>query len=417
MDKVKVGKYLRKLVEKKYDKARAFGRAYLQKLGMEADDVALRRMSNRLTQIFQGKKGIPTDDVLVFADMLGVSCEEILSAGERKVPTSSHMTNYDIAFSKEKEKWEMYMKRDDKLFLNSDEYGKTVIDYAIEFKNYAFIKYLMDEEYIWLVDNSEYHQFGYSYGGGTSIEKRAPWDMDNAVPLQVQYDDQLRTQIIALALENEDYDVLDKLRAREIPFLYQKTSFSRGDKYKFYNEELVRMISAAPEKILDYFSQEFEVENVQKWRNPFIYPFIGDVIDIMVEEKEEKKVEFLAQRVLKHNQNTYEKVFSMLEDAYEVELKNQKDWAEQWKERDPKIYETIRNHLKTGVLNYFNYDENNQVVSFFYSKENKKQLEYFLTDIVKVSEKKVPGPMNELLLEINMWYERIAKLKETWGCE
>lgn len=56
MDKVKVGKYLRKLVEKKYDKARAFGRAYLQKLGMEADDVALRRMSNRLTQIFQGKK-------------------------------------------------------------------------------------------------------------------------------------------------------------------------------------------------------------------------------------------------------------------------------------------------------------------------------------------------------------------------
>ena len=119
MDKVKVGKYLRKLVEKKYGKARAFGRAYLQKLGMEADDVALRRMSNRLTQIFQGGKGIPTDDVLVFADMLGVSCEEILSAGERKVPTSSHMTNYDIAFSKEKEKWEMYMKRDDKLFLNS----------------------------------------------------------------------------------------------------------------------------------------------------------------------------------------------------------------------------------------------------------------------------------------------------------
>ena len=54
MDKVKVGKYLRKLVEKKYDKARAFGRAYLQKLGMEADDVALRRMINRLTQIFQG---------------------------------------------------------------------------------------------------------------------------------------------------------------------------------------------------------------------------------------------------------------------------------------------------------------------------------------------------------------------------
>lgn len=47
------------------------------------------------------------------------------------------------------------MKREDKLFLNCDEYRKTVIDYALEFNNYKFIKYLLDEEYIWFVDNSK----------------------------------------------------------------------------------------------------------------------------------------------------------------------------------------------------------------------------------------------------------------------
>ena len=64
----------------------------------DPDDVELNRMNNRLSQICNGQNGIQMEDMLIFSDLLGVSCEEILSAGERRVPISGHMTNYDIAF-------------------------------------------------------------------------------------------------------------------------------------------------------------------------------------------------------------------------------------------------------------------------------------------------------------------------------
>ena len=417
VDKKQVGAYLKKLVkESQYSSNRQFGKEYLKMMGYtQPDDIEINRMNNRLSQIFNGKKGIQMEDMLIFSDLLGVSCEEILSAGERRVPVSSHMTNYRIAFSQDEELWSSYMKREDKLFLNSDEYGKTVIDYAIEFKNYPFIKWLLDEEFIWLVDNSGYRQFGYSYGGGTSIEKRAPWDMDNAVPLQVKYDDQLRTQILTLALENKDYGILDKFLARETPFLHRVTFYNdRDNAYQYYSEDYVRMIAGAPLDILDYFSQEFEVENCQKWKNTYIYPFCGELLGMLTCLHEEKKAKFLAKRVLEHNEKTYKKVVSMLDAAYEIEWKEKQKWCGTWEE-DNKIYKDIQKSIKVGTLNYFNFSKDNHIVSFFYS--SKKEMEYFLTNMIKVDLQKVLSSLKETFLEINMWYDRVAALKETWGCE
>ena len=68
-----------------------------------------------------------------------------------------------------------------------------------------------------------------------------------------------------------------------------------------------------------------------------------------------------------------------------------------------------------GTLNYFNFSKDNHIVSFFYS--SKKEMEYFLTNMIKVDLQKVPSSLKETFLEINMWYDRVAALKETWGCE
>lgn len=374
----------------------------------DPDDVELNRMNNRLSQIFNGQKGIQMEDMLIFSDLLEVSCEEILSAGERHVPISGHMTNYDIAFSQDKELWSSYMKREDKMFLNSDEYGKTVIDYAIEFKNYPFIKWLLDEEFIWLVDNSEYRQFGYSYGGGTSIEKRAPWDMDNAVPLQVKYDDQLRLKIIALALENEDYDVLDEFRARETPFLHRVGYLNdRDDAYQYYNEDYIHAISNASDNVLEYFAREFELVSNLKWKSQFIYPFLGEVIEVLVEDHQFKKAEFLAQHVLTHNQNTYEQVESLINIAYTAACD---EWGD-------KLTEDLKRALRLQIPKQIEYSEKNRMVSFFDSMGKDKTPICYATNIVRVKVDKTKFPIKDVLLEINMWYDRVAALKETWGCE
>lgn len=409
MDKKKVGKYLRELVESRYPSHRQFGGAYLEMLGIiQPDDVELNRMNNRLSQIFSGEKGIQIEDMLIFADLLEVSCEEILSAGGRRGPKASHVTNYDIAFSKNPNLWDKYMKREDKLFLNSDEYGKTVIDYALEFKNYKFIKYLMDEQFIWLVDNSEYQQFGYSYGGGTSVEKRAPWDMDNAVPLQVKYDDQLRTQIIALALENKDYDVLEEFRARETPFLHRVGYLNdRDDAYQYYNEDYIHAIANTSGNVLEYFSEEFEIISNLKWKSQFIYPFIGEVIEALIEEHQLEKAEFLSQRVLVHNQNTYEQLDSLINIAYTAACD---EWGD-------KLTEDLKKALRSQIPKQIEYSEKNRMVSFFDSMGKDKDPICYATNIVKVTVDQTKSPLKDMLLEINMWYERIAKLKETWGCE
>lgn len=410
VDKKQVGAYLKKLVkESQYSSNRQFGKEYLKMMGYtQPDDIEINRMNNRLSQIFNGKKGIQMEDMLIFSDLLGVSCEEILSAGERHVPISGHMTNYDIAFSQDEELWSSYMKREDKLFLNSDEYGKTVIDYAIEFKNYPFIKWLLDEEFIWLVDNSEYRQFGYSYGGGTSIEKRAPWDMDNAVPLQVKYDDQLRLKIITLALENEDYDVLDEFRARETPFLHRVGYLNdRDDAYQYYNEDYIHAIANASDNVLEYFAKEFELVSNLKWKSQFIYPFLGEVIEVLVENHQFKKAEFLAQHVLTHNQNTYEQVESLINIAYTAACD---EWGD-------KLTEDLKRALRLQIPKQIEYSEKNRMVSFFDSMGKDKTPICYATNIVRVKVDKTKSPIKDVLLEINMWYDRVATLKDTWRCE
>lgn len=410
VDKKQVGAYLKKLVkESQYSSNRQFGKEYLKMMGYtQPDDIEINRMNNRLSQILNGKKGIQMEDMLIFSDLLGVSCEEILSAGERRVPVSSHMTNYRIAFSQDEELWSSYMKREDKLFLNSDEYGKTVIDYAIEFKNYPFIKWLLDEEFIWLVDNSEYRQFGYSYGGGTSIEKRAPWDMDNAVPLQVKYDDQLRLKIITLALENEDYDVLDEFRARETPFLHRVGYLNdRDDAYQYYNEDYIHAIANASDNVLEYFAKEFELVSNLKWKSQFIYPFLGEVIEVLVENHQFKKAEFLAQHVLTHNQNTYEQVESLINIAYTAACD---EWGD-------KLTEDLKRALRLQIPKQIEYSEKNRVVSFFDSMGKDKTPICYATNIVRVKVDKTKSPIKDVLLEINMWYDRVATLKDTWRCE
>lgn len=106
------------------------------------------------------------------------------------------------------------------------------------------------------------------------------------------------------------------------------------------------MIAGAPLDILDYFSQEFEVENCQKWKNTYIYPFCGELLGMLTCLHEEKKAKFLAKRVLEHNEKTYKKVVSMLDAAYEIEWKEKCRSGVERGRRTIKYIKTFRKVLK-----------------------------------------------------------------------
>ena len=239
-DNKEIGVYLKSAIDKKYESVRQFGKACLEEKNIPTDNESLRNMSNRLSQILNGKKGIQLEDLPVLSKLLEMSCEEILSAGKCFAVTSNHLTNYYIATTKDKNEWDEYIKREDNLILNGDEYGKTVIDYALEFKNYAFMKYLVDNRYIWFVGTDNVDLWCYNFGAGTNIE-RNPMLMRNMSLLDSKMNEryELRLKMITLAIELGDTKMLTELRAREIPTLYQVCLYSNQpvEIEKYFDEE------------------------------------------------------------------------------------------------------------------------------------------------------------------------------------
>ena len=176
VDNVEIGKYIGELIHERFGADRQFARAYIKLRdgnGDEPDSDDMQRVANKISQIKKGNKGIQITDLPLFSDLLEVSIDDILSAGKVVKPAVTRLTNYSVAFTKDEEIWKVYVERPDKLILNEDEYGKNIIDYALEFKNYGLLKFLTDNDYIYFVDDDQQKYWG-TFGAGTKIERRHP---------------------------------------------------------------------------------------------------------------------------------------------------------------------------------------------------------------------------------------------------
>ena len=305
-----IGAYLKKLILSKYPSCRQFCVAYIDLTLDFSDDPQdlrsdeIRKLTNRLSQILKGKKGIQTYDLPIFSELLDVSCEQMLSAGAVCAPITNRRTNYNIAFSTDERDWIEYINREDCIASYADEFGKTVVDYAIEFNNYGFIKFLIENGYITLVsDNKRYADF--NFGADTTLKLR-PYE---AGTLEDElYDNKiLRTQIISLALENNDYDVLDEMRAREFPPQLSMTTMPstniRFDDY--YDEGYIEAILHSKSRAIQYFCEEYYVKS--RWPNGeflWIFPFMDKLIIRAVQENSSRAITLL-DAAIKHNEETY----------------------------------------------------------------------------------------------------------------
>ena len=144
-----IGRYLEKLISENFESRRKFCIKVLEvQFNAKPSEEQIANYSNKISQIIKGRKGIQIADLPIYANLLNVSCDEILSCGEKYIPIKNHMTNYQLAFSTDKKVWEKYINVEDSIALNYDEYGKSLIDYAFQFKNYDLVKYLISINYI-----------------------------------------------------------------------------------------------------------------------------------------------------------------------------------------------------------------------------------------------------------------------------
>ena len=393
----KIGQYLIARIDERFKSHRQFCREYLIAADIRADSEQIRKMSNRLSQILNGKKEIQLYDLPLFCRLLEVSCEDILSAGKNHTPTSAHLTNYAAAFSKDEHEWETYVGRENSPILNADEYGKTVIDYALEAENYDFLKYLMDKQYIWFVGTDKEDYFT-GFGAGTSIEKATlPYPRNwNVLDVQLKMRDELRTHMIALAIQHEDMNMLEQLHAREIPSLYQMSFYSPAPNAceQYYNAKLMEALTHADNKILEYFSGEFKITDRVGFTNRFLFPFIGELIEQLLQSKN-SFVEYMLKDAIQHNQYVYDQLTSLLTDT--VRFYRELDYDT--------TNETVRNDFEEGILEDLHFYNDGSFVSYFARLSRPKT--GLRSNIIRVDAASADTMTNRRILELNDLYDAV----------
>ena len=374
-----IGRYLSDLIDKKYIKTRRFCKAYIQALGKEVTDEEIQRQEKRILAIRKGKNAIQLEDLPVFTELFDISCEEILSAGDCHSVNENHITNYQLAFSHDERLWKSYISEDGDRFLNPDEYDKTILDYAFELKNYPLLKYLVDNHYIWFVEQNPGERCGMSFYGGTSI-KRRPQGNSKTMEAQLTGNDSLRRKMIVLAIENNDMDMLVEFRAREIPLMYNK--LQGADLSIYFDEDLIDAASCANENILDYFSETITIKPTHG-QAPFqcMYPFFGALIEKMIEHNN-PYAETVLKRCIDHNKNAYEKV---------KELKDRK-------------YGEGKNAYSMFRLCF--YQGNNLIEAY-----DMQQKDYIITNLIRMN----TDLDSELIKELNSYYGMILDMARKEG--
>ena len=387
-----IGKYLFKLIDEKSDKfksGRDFCKQYLfLEKGEQPSDDEIQKQANRLSGIKSGKYGLQIQDLGYYTELLEITCEELLSAGKSKPAFPDRYSNYTFAHSTDRGYWERYINNDDKLFLNADEYGKTILDYAFECENYGLIKFLTENNYITIVDNENTKDYVMTF---MPPDKAMKYMSRNANKLndEIINNDKIRTTVVALAIKKNDKYFLTKLRAREIPALYSVCEYGFSTQFdnfeSSYNDKLTNAVANADKEILGYFSEPFSIKS-EHGEGVFIYPFLGRLLDKMISENNKNTV-YVLERTLDYNSNVLNELSEKIAQSY-IMYKKYCDDKEAF----------------SGAVKYFDMNDNGVFTFMNYDPSDTSNLIKMKSNVIHISKKSKDEKINELISKINKIY-------------
>ncbi|MBQ5990612.1 MAG: hypothetical protein IJL67_14110 [Oscillospiraceae bacterium] len=437
-----IGKHLEALILAKYENRKEFCQAYLEFLGNENDDT--QGTEDRFCKIVSGNRSIQTNDLLVIAELLGVSCEEILTAGKLRKPSCFRVTNRDIASSKDPKIWKRYMKQ--KTFLNKDEYSKTVIDYAFEAKNILFLKYLIESGFIQVITpkKGECYCSRETFEIQTVINNKDYYSWEDSV--------KLRTRLVLLAIETGNIDVLDLMHAREL-YIFNcqlknyKYDFRACEQSEAYSEPFAEAIALSDNKaVLDYFSaeysirvdesshetekgeeandEEYDTEQEVKFtvENLIICPFISAIIEKMMDNERYHQAEKYLQSAIEHNQKVYGIITDCLNSEVTVRLeqiRQQKEEERNWCYSNGISFEKYGRYFQSeNEIRRCTYEEMlghriGERITVCYDSKKRKFMMYNLTTMI-IENPKIPSGFMNLINALNEWHNKIIELKKEW---
>ena len=398
-----IGAYLKNIIDEKYESVRKFCKEFLLETDVERSPENIRKMQNKISQILKGKKGVQTYDLPVFCKLLDKSCEAILSAGEVFVPEVNRMTNYLIAFSKDENEWKKFMSRENSLIFKTDEYGKNVIDYALEFKNYEIIKLFINRGYITIEEDIGYVGDHTTFVTRTKIESRNDNNEKEFDPFLLKY----LLPLMELAIDNNDVDMLMKIRAREVPRTYL---ISWGKELRKF--EFIKKLANAKKETLEYFTDDFEAnlrngQHVEEFKpETIIFPFVSELVDILIKNNNN-----FAKRALEKIREHNESVYNRLRDIIDESIKKN---HEQFKYERTK--EEIYKDEKFGIVlatEVFRYSEENGFIEVWGMHLGT----YLFSNIIKLDTKTYDSELKKLIEEVNQYYKKVVNIREDYDAD
>ena len=383
-----IGAYLKNIIDEKYESVRKFCKEFLLETDVEQSHENIGKMQNKISQILKGKKGVQTYDLPIFCKLLDKSCEAILSAGEVFVPEVNRMTNYLIAFSKDENEWKKFMSRENSLIFRTDEYGKNVIDYALEFKNYDIIKLFIDRGYITIEEDIGYVGDYTTFVTRTKIESRNDNNEREFDPFSLKYLLPLnfRLHLMELAIDNNDVDMLMKIRAREIPRTHL---ISWGKELRKF--ECIKKLANAKKETLEYFTDDFEAnlrngQHVEEFKpETIIFPYASELVDILIKNNNSFAKRAL-EKIREHNESVYDRLRDIIDESIE------------------------KNHLAPEV---FRYSEEKGFIEVYGMHLGT----YLFSNIIKLDTKTYDSELNKLIEEVNQYHKKVVNIREDYKAD
>ncbi len=424
--KRKIGSYISDIIIRhdshgKYGAKKRFSNELSRQLGYGDNSDVLESEYKRIIKMLEGNSAIQIRDLQIISEMYDVPIEEILSAGEKKyIMPELYIRNYDLAASSDRALWDKYINKENMFVTCSDEYEKTLIEYAVEFENYDLITYLLDNKIIWFVDDTlSASKLCINFGGG--INKEFSSGKDSDIGHVLKYNDHLRTRTIALAIKAKDFSEFDLLNARSFPELYMINEngamCDESAQKRFADEKCDAIIDAIllsdSAEVFKYFSEEFSIISYHGSENKYVFPYTGELLCGLIDANRFDVAEIFLKTAIEHNKYVY----SMMNEVINEEVKKSIVWD---KERKEALVEEARRkgvadevnikykserEIREVVCRSYRYDRVSHTVSYFSDVRH-----HYVSNLVLVENKKGSKTIKKLVDELNTWYRKTIEL-------
>ena len=135
----------------------------------------------------------------------------------------------------------------------------------------------------------------------------------------MKYQDDLRFKMIALAIRDNDFEMLSDLHAREIPLLYtinpiQHWTLKDKQLPSSSNvEQMINSIAASKNTAISYFFEEFDTAELNSLRSTFVFPYAGQVLDALISSKRTFESKLFLEKAIEHNKKVQRKLQKLVD--------------------------------------------------------------------------------------------------------